>query len=957
MYSALITMSTSDRDEKSDVSSLSDYEEAQTADDETALEMDKMALNSSPSPLAMEQVGSDAAESSGDSPVADVDVDDEEDDSAGVYEINDYTTATSWEKFVATIEECLRVWNLQHGTASPPSSTEDFYKKLSLGKKEYKLSYHFSSSSGVNRSEEFGHFPEAMSDLMDVTQDFPTRAPKLQRWFGVCRFLLLTPVTVSGREREVDISEASLMLSSLNLALSHSGCALPAFVPVHSRARGTFLGYMSHAGVRIRFDTDTMSSTPESYNHLSGLLDLFITKLDVPPSVIKKSTVSARYTYVCDEFGESLEQAIEKSLKDSDQESILPTDKYLLTPTEEPVKSMHLACTWPAFPEGSFVDNAVYSEFSALAAPEWSLRTIFIDEEDAGDMDGLLARGAKRMAALINEVERFSTVSSLLSADALEGTAYIQQFARNLTNSLQSPTIPSDEQLSLWLDELFSATNSESESESESPVADSQSKKDDDEKRTERSPSRFVSRITSRSDLNQHAMNNLKSAPGGSLLSWLSLQWSTLWGLKALATFWIEFGRTLRHHWESRTLLPRMPVGELPDLKYCLLYQKLQMLNYCIHRELSITSREKSSHGDTSPHDDGLGRRGTLRRADGLFLKSGAPMYAPVVQDPCPRTEDEVERFQSMLQRLSAKERTRVQPELLSDMSAFKAANPGCDIEDFLQWWSPRARQQWPRNTTRYDSASTVTDGTSAEGVDTVDAASDLDEEEGSERSTGGRGGGKACQSDEVWQDLWQSAPAVPANEQKPLFDCEREAEMTLHYFDTIEPVDLMRQMFVVFQTSIPWLLTRSPAMNLKPVQEAVQHLQEVISMNCNFNMDGAQLSSVVAAVTETESLAAKGASLLSLIPSELALVSEMLVQGDCPIESETQRSKVMEVFKHHSSERLPNQLPPPYAREFILRCVAPKHDASSRAVANRMYALLRKKEFRIATAFGASEI
>eukprot|EP00742_Colponemidia_sp_Colp-10_P007138 GILJ01007667.1.p1 GENE.GILJ01007667.1~~GILJ01007667.1.p1 ORF type:complete len:952 (+),score=125.42 GILJ01007667.1:38-2893(+) len=951
-------MSTSDRDEKSDVSSLSDYEEAQTADDENAQEMEQMTLNSLLSPLAMEAGGSDAAESSGDSPVADVDVDDEEDDSAGVYEINDYTTATSWEKFVAAIEECLRVWNLQHGTASPPSSTEDCYKMLSLGKKEYKLSYHFSSSSGVNRSEEFGHFPEAMSDLMDVTQDFPTRAPKLQRWFGVCRFLLLTPVTVSGREREVDISEASLMLSSLNLALSHSGCALPAFVPVYSRTRGTFLGYMSHAGVRIRFDTDTMTSTPESYNHLSGLLDLFITKLDVPPSVIKKSTVSARYTYVCDEFGESLEQAIEKSLKDHDLESMPPTDEYLLTPVEEPVKSMHLACTWPAFPEGSFVDNAVYSEFSALAAPEWSLRTIFIDEEDADDMDGLLARGAKRMAALINEVQRFSTVSSLLSADALEGTAYIQQFARNLTNSLQSPTIPSDEQLSLWLDELFSASKSGCDSEIESIPDDNHSRMaDDDEKKTERSPSRFVSRITSRNDLPQHTLNHLKSAPGGSLLSWLSLQWSTLWGLKALATFWIEFGRSLRHHWESRTPLPRMPVGELPDLKYCLLYQKLQMLNYCIHRELSIRSHSRT-HGDTSPHDDGLDRRGTLRRAEGLFLKSGSPMYAPVVQDPCPRTEDEVERFQSMLQRLSAKERTRVQPELLSDMSAFKAANPGCDIEDFLQWWSPRARQQqqqWPRSSQEPNTSSTVTEATTEEGVDTVDA-SELDEERGLEQSTAAARG-KACQSDEVWQDLWHSAPAVPANEQKPLFDCEREAEMTLHYFDTIEPVDLMRQMFVVFQTSIPWLLARSPAMSLKPVQDAVQHLQEVISTNCSFNMDGPQLSSVVSAVTETESLAAKGASLLSLIPSELALVSEILVQGDCPIESESQRSKVMEVFKHHSSERLPNQLPPPYAREFILRCVAPKHDASSRAVANRMYALLRKKEFRIATAFGASEI
>lgn len=35
--------------------------------------------------------------------------------------------------------------------------------------------------------------------------------------------------------------------------------------------------------------------------------------------------------------------------------------------------------------------------------------------------------------------------------------------------------------------------------------------------------------------------------------------------------------------------------------------------------------------------------------------------------------------------------RARVQGDLLcSDMSAFKAANPGCTLEDFVRWHSPR---------------------------------------------------------------------------------------------------------------------------------------------------------------------------------------------------------------------------------------------------------------------------
>ncbi len=59
-------------------------------------------------------------------------------------------------------------------------------------------------------------------------------------------------------------------------------------------------------------------------------------------------------------------------------------------------------------------------------------------------------------------------------------------------------------------------------------------------------------------------------------------------------------------------------------------------------------------------------------------------------------TEDMMQEQQSVLAKLgtseqAAKVRAKMQSSsLISDMQAFKAANPGCLLEDFVRWYSPR---------------------------------------------------------------------------------------------------------------------------------------------------------------------------------------------------------------------------------------------------------------------------
>lgn len=78
------------------------------------------------------------------------------------------------------------------------------------------------------------------------------------------------------------------------------------------------------------------------------------------------------------------------------------------------------------------------------------------------------------------------------------------------------------------------------------------------------------------------------------------------------------------------------------------------------------------------------------------LLKTGKPLYVPITQDSVPKTEDQLEEDTQVLLKLGnnalgSELRARLlSAYLLSDMEAFKAANPGAVLADFIRWCSPR---------------------------------------------------------------------------------------------------------------------------------------------------------------------------------------------------------------------------------------------------------------------------
>eukprot|EP00887_Chlorella_sp_A99_P000967 scaffold5.g967.t1 len=130
-----------------------------------------------------------------------------------------------------------------------------------------------------------------------------------------------------------------------------------------------------------------------------------------------------------------------------------------------------------------------------------------------------------------------------------------------------------------------------------------------------------------------------------------------------------------------------------------------------------------------------------------LLRHPGRPIRIPVTQGAVPATDDMLRERLGPGAGLQGSLEGRV---LRSEMQAFKAANPGACLADFVRWRSPR---DWARRD---------------------DGGGGLSERM---RAPGG-----------AWQALWDGASPAAAAAQRPLFSPVAEGERALHYLETLPP-------------------------------------------------------------------------------------------------------------------------------------------------------------------------
>ncbi|KAK9155674.1 hypothetical protein Sjap_003154 [Stephania japonica] len=288
---------------------------------------------------------------------------------------------------------------------------------------------------------------------------------------------------------------------------------------------------------------------------------------------------------------------------------------------------------------------------------------------------------------------------------------------------------------------------------------------------------------------------DIHGAPIGSFVVRLSEIIGSIKTLRKMALFWFKVVGELRRLWYDGQPVPHVPLDDNPDLNSCLLHQEMQVINCCISRKrrhaiasesLNSILREANSNGEDLiifpsqlssssllyaqvSTGDFILRLGADCQSESLtMLETGEPIYSPITQEGPIITEDFIRETEELVLRTGSVGAGCSQ--LLSDMQAFKAANPGCILEDFVRWHSPPDWTETDNN---------VEEDKNVESSDTFDS------------------GDVASRRGNLWRELWETAKPLPALKQTPLYDEDLAVEGILNSFEEISPVFLFRQLFV----------------------------------------------------------------------------------------------------------------------------------------------------------------
>ncbi|KAI3678535.1 hypothetical protein L6452_37831 [Arctium lappa] len=714
---------------------------------------------------------------------------------------DDFTLASSWERFISEIEAVCRQWlasgpkNLLEKGAVPLGEPKNLYKvksELKYAMKNYCMEYYFEISNAGK------------------VVDWNCTSHDLQLSFGVKEFMVIAPQSASGVI--LDSPEASKLLSAVAIAFSNCSSLWPAFVPVHDPSRKAYIGIQNMGTVFTRrFEADLIASqVPVKLMHLEGLYELFVSKFAYSSSDLSTHLFRVHFTmkltyktlpYDDDNELQKSDSEITESGLDTGSDSRkklqwdddCPWSEWYTA--EDPVKAFELIAMWEEKTVESSMEMAELENASIHEAQKWFIVPEF-SSYLMGDHMGNMVGFASQLRLLID------ALAMSLEVQFMEDFVSVETSGSDKLKS--SAVIPPPTVLDRVLKDLCQ----------EGPELISPEGR-------------------------HKSSRTIKGAPLENLFAQFCLH--SLWfgdcNIRAIAVLWIEFIREVRWCWEESQPLPRMPTNGTLDLSTCLVNQKLHMLAICIEKKrlqldsqqdgnnsdslsveagdlvkegLSDPSRAKErlvEESDSTSTSDGFHKSGTTihrysfmpqddvksadlessnhkRRGSAgvvesvMLLNSHNYMHAPFTQDPPIMTEDMHEERLHAVEVLGNSFSFSAQLEkdiLSSDMSAFKAANPDAVFEDFIRWHSPK---DWEDDDSCASSSSTVETG-----------------ELKKKWPPRGRLSERMSDSGNSWRKIWNDAPPLPVSEQKPLMDPNREGEKILHYLETVPPHQLLEQM------------------------------------------------------------------------------------------------------------------------------------------------------------------
>ncbi|CAJ0940641.1 unnamed protein product [Ranitomeya imitator] len=293
--------------------------------------------------------------------------------------------------------------------------------------------------------------------------------------------------------------------------------------------------------------------------------------------------------------------------------------------------------------------------------------------------------------------------------------------------------------------------------------------------------------------------------------------------------------------------------------------------------------------------------------------------------------------------------------------SPLQAANPGCCLEDFVRWYSPR------------------------------DYIEEEAEDESGNRVIKGELSARMKIPNNMWVEAWETARPTPARRQRRLFDDTKEAEKVLHYLAVQKPADLTRHLLpCVIHAALLKVKEEEIGEDIPSVKSSIKRIISHSSKVLRFpGPEDKKLEDIINQIINVEATIARARSLkvkfgtdrcddaegkedlekfvgLLLEQPEVpiigacrgpagSIVHKMFVNAQrvammAPMDEEPKRSSTSDDKKPLSGTDFPS----PAGREVILRTTVSRPAPYSKALPQRMYSVLTKDDFRLAGAFSS---
>lgn len=858
------------------------------------------------------------------------------------------------------------------------------------------------------------------------------------------KFWDLSALSGWGAQRSVVTDSASgIQMSAVSIALSASNCSIPVFVQSSHRAEawtprdeklldgdcysGVALPGAHHGGAAMYFESRLFRSTqllPPSAQNLAGVINLFSSQLWPDRSKLRgpdsQAVAQAKNKLLNGDIFVSVRFTWAKTVMKSKAQRISadavgwsewvnddvswrykrhparrrgsrvevmngPVGAPLWGPLADPLVALKLYAIWPRFREGTFVQNAVYSNLLVEASPLWMVLPEWRDEEEDSTP---LASGLLSLNRLLMDTKAYPS-DLMLSSFANEGFAE-SQLLPEARDGIQ--TSPVSQQMTegtlqelihriiastfLFADEEFRRTGQWLSSDQHADQFErilAQNMGETEHKNyakvREKAHHELKHAVCKNIRVELHAETtelHFCGAPPGSLLSVLSLRGLPALGtdISAVACLWNEFVFEVRWHWENAIpfVLNRgegvsdgdavereqcFGLVHLTQSSQCLIQQKLQLLNNCIflvmarsgNAEYPSLAEGEDHFFDAQSQQENSDQDAEPGAFDSWELGNGSTGRIPLTYENCFMTTDDVSSLVNLLASAPNVKEEKEADLTASNAAAFKAANPAGTFEDFRQW---EKRFIKVRN----------------------DSFSEAD-----------------------WNQV--AAKSLLKHSIVNRLSVDAEAEKVLHYLETIEPCDLFNQLCGVGMASAAYLLRHALAdlESLEATREQLTTLQKSVRQAFNENEC---LSTFVHGPLKGDKITERSIGEQRILTERIKCCETMLSRvmtltnhfdatvvdksissqsgsgnGEaCPelvirasSEQEHTRDEIRKFFSRGGAWE------PPDIQEFLLRCVTKRpavvlpNSASFdvRCGANRLYAALTADKIRLATVYTES--